>query len=65
MEEVRKGQTYQISQRVKLLTHQTTLVPPPRNPSIEEIKEHAKREEVQRHPDIFVVVRIAKAVPER
>ena len=43
---------YQIRQRIKLLTHQATLLPPPRDLSIHEIEEQTERHESQRGPEI-------------
>lgn len=56
------GKTYQISERIKLLTHQATLLPPPRDLAIEEIKEQAERHERQRRPHVAQLARRARHV---
>jgi hypothetical protein len=55
--------TYQISQRVQFLAHQTTLLPPSRNLPIHKVKEQAERHERQRSPEISVVIRLAETIP--
>jgi len=54
----------QISQRVLLLTHQTTLSPPSRNHSVKKIEEEAERHESQSSPQVPIVRRFAKTVSQ-
>lgn len=54
--------TYQISQRIQFLTHQTALPSPPSNLTIHEIKEEAERHKRQRGPQIAIVCRLAETV---
>ncbi|KAI4210193.1 MAG: hypothetical protein LQ351_006947 [Letrouitia transgressa] len=54
--------TNQISQRVQLLTHQTALLPPPRNFSVHEIEEEAKGHEREGCPYWAVCIRGSEAV---
>ncbi len=45
---------YQVRQRIQLLTHQTTLLPPPCNLPIHEIEEQAEGHKGQRSPEVGV-----------
>lgn len=47
-----RGKTYQISQRIQLLPHQTTLPPPPRDLPIKEVEKQPQRHQRQRSPQI-------------
>ncbi len=53
--------TYQIRQRIQLLSHQTALAPPPRNLPIHKVKKQAKRHESQSSPDWSIGVRGSEA----
>lgn len=44
--------TYQISQRIQLLPHQTALPPPPRDLAIKKVEKQPKRHKRQRRPHI-------------
>lgn len=52
-----RGKTNQISKRIKLLPHQATLPPPPRNLPVHEIEKQPKRHERQRRPQVSVCAR--------
>ena len=49
---------YQIGERVQLLTHQTSLLPPPCDLAVHEVEEESKRNKTKRKVKICVVVRI-------
>jgi hypothetical protein len=57
--------TYQISQRIQFLSHQTALFPPPRNLPIHEVEEQAKRHKRKRSPEITEGTRLAETIPHR
>jgi hypothetical protein len=65
-EEGIKKATYQISQRIQLLTHKTRLLPPARDLAVHEVEEQAQRDEAQRPVQVRVVVHVVlRAVPQR
>lgn len=58
--------TYEISERVQLLAHQTRLLPPPRYLAVHEVEEQAQRYEAEGEVQVGVVVRVVlEAVAER
>jgi hypothetical protein len=58
--------TYQISERVQLLTHQTSLLPPPGDLAVHKIEEQAERDKAQREVQVCIVVRVVlNAVTQR
>ena len=57
--------THQIRQTVQFLSHQTALVPPPRDFPVHKIEEQPKRHERQRRPDISECLRGPETVSHR
>lgn len=62
--EQRPAGTYQVCERVQLLSHETALLPPPRNLAVKSIKEEAKRQETQRQPEMTERVGVAQAIAQ-
>jgi hypothetical protein len=54
--------THKICQGVQLCAHQATLAPPSCYHAIKEVKQHAKRHESQRRPQVASLVSRAQAV---
>jgi len=52
------GVTYQISERIKLLAHQRSLLPPPRDLAIHKVEEETERDEAEREVEVGVVGRV-------
>lgn len=67
------GKTYKIGKRIQLLPHHAALFPPPRNFTVEKVKEQPQRQEPQRPVERRVGFRVQRrgegargdAVPQR
>lgn len=61
----RGSESYQISQRIQLLSHQTTLLSPPRDFAVHEVEKQAEGDEGQRDVDGAIGCRGAETVAHR